>query len=151
MASLDSCAIVSLGIVGKFVASQNGIKSEAIPKTEISAVKTWTGVGLKQPCRCLLASLYLLRLNSLDFIKFVSWQNVSSRTEMLDLSYSTISGLIVCLKTSRYGGMSKMEDRPPSTVPEICSNRSIAQSSQEFCCGALNSIQAATHNWTIGE
>ena len=99
MASLDSCAIVSLGIFGKFVASQNGFKSEANPKTEISAVKTWTGVGLKQTCRCLLASLYLLSLNSLDFIKFVSWQTVSSRTEMLDLLYSTISGLIVCLKT----------------------------------------------------
>ena len=52
-------------------------------------------------------------------------------------------------KPSRYGGMSKMEDRPPSTVPEICSNRSIEQSSQEFCCGALNSIQAATHNWRV--
>ena len=99
MASLDSCAIVSLRIFGKFVASQNGFKSEAIPKTEISAVKNWTGVGLKQRLRCLLASLYLLSLNSLDFIKFVSWQTVSSRTEMLDLSYSTISGLIVCLKT----------------------------------------------------
>ena len=42
-----------------------------------------------------------------------------------------------------------MEDRPPSTVPEICSNRSIEQSSQEFCCGALNSIQAVTHNWRV--
>ena len=42
-----------------------------------------------------------------------------------------------------------MEDRPPSTVPEICLNRSTEQSSQEFCCGALNSIQAATHNWRV--
>ena len=38
MASLDSCAIVSLGSLGNFVASQNGVKSEAIPRTEISAV-----------------------------------------------------------------------------------------------------------------
>ena len=78
MASLVSCAIVSLGIIGKFVASQNGFRSEAIPKTEISAVKTRTGVELKQPCRCLFASLYLLSLNSLDFFKFVSWQTVES-------------------------------------------------------------------------
>ena len=99
MACLDSCANVSMGICGKFVASQKGFKSEAIPKTEISAVKIRTGVELKPPCRWLLASLYLLSLNSLDFNKFVSWQTVSSRTEMLDLSYSTISGLIVCLKT----------------------------------------------------
>ena len=35
MASLVSCAIVSLGKIGKFVASQNGFRSEAIPKTEI--------------------------------------------------------------------------------------------------------------------
>ena len=42
-----------------------------------------------------------------------------------------------------------MEDRPPSTVPEICLNRSIEQSPQEFCCGALNSIRAATHNWRV--
>ena len=51
MASLDSCAIVSKGIFGKFVASQNDFKSEAIPRTEISAVKIWTGVELKHPCR----------------------------------------------------------------------------------------------------
>ena len=60
MASLDSCAIVSLGIFGKFAASQNGFKSEANSKTEISAVKTWTGVGLKQPCRCLLLIIIII-------------------------------------------------------------------------------------------
>ena len=31
MATLDSCAIVSLGSFGKFEALQNGVKSEAIP------------------------------------------------------------------------------------------------------------------------
>ena len=50
---------------------------------------------LKLLCRQVLMFSYLLSLNCLDFCRFVSWQTVSSSTNIFDSSHITMSGRVL--------------------------------------------------------
>jgi len=92
MTSRVNAERVDVFMSGRLAAFVNVFKSAINPRTEISIENTSTGMFLKLSCRHVWMFSYLLSLNNFDFWKFVSWQIVSSNTNIFNSSQITMSG-----------------------------------------------------------
>ena len=95
MASKVSAERVDVFMSGRTAAFVKVFSSDINPSTETSIEYTCTGMFLKLLCRQVLMFSYLLSLNCLDFCRFVSWQTVSSSTNIFDSSHITMSGRVL--------------------------------------------------------
>ena len=92
MTSRVNAERIDVFMSGRSAAFVNVSRSEINPRTEISIENTSTGMFLKLFCRHVWMFSYLLSLNNFDFWKFVSWQIVSSNTNIFNSSQITMSG-----------------------------------------------------------